>query len=196
MNGVLRGKDVNQEKARKRRNYWNIGMVKEFNKLINSVRFKQGSAQKSRSANSCFVLDEKLMQYTSDWCTACNLAATHHIPIKDFLFGTNSIKGRAQVHHMSFLNVPDKSSLPLGMRLMNDAYVFIYMICSFIAVMMKNLESPTNDQTRVCLHQQQPMHTCTTHHHILPDFENNAHAGVEAARAHTPVRGISAVRAE
>jgi hypothetical protein len=150
MSGVLTVKDESNEKARKRRNYWDIGMVKQFNKLIGSVRFKQGNGGSKGPANMCFVMDEKLMQHTSDWCTACNLAATHHIPIKDFLFGTNSIKGRAQVqHHMSFLNVPDKSSLPLGMRLMNDAYVFIYTICSFIAVMMKNLESPANDQTRV-----------------------------------------------
>jgi hypothetical protein len=96
-----------------------------------------------------FILDENIMDYTSDWCTACNTEATNHIPIKEFLFGTGSAQGRGKNPFMCFRNVPTKLNLPLGMRIMNDAYVFIYTISCFIAVLVKNLSSSEQNQTRV-----------------------------------------------
>jgi hypothetical protein len=126
---------------------WNSSLIAGFNGLIGRLRFRQGEEPPTNPMH--FILDENIMEYTSDWCTACNTEATNHIPIKEFLFGTSSAQGRAKNPFMRFRNVPTKSNLPLGMRVMNDAYVFIYTISCFIAVLVKNLSSSEQNQTRV-----------------------------------------------
>lgn len=40
-----------------------------------------------------------------------------------------------------FAAIPLSSSLPMGMRMMHDAYVFIYMMCTCIAALSKSLAS-------------------------------------------------------
>ena len=127
-------------------------MVAAFNKLIAKVTFSQPQVQPT---TRLFVIDEHLMEYTSEWCTACNLEATNHIRIKDLLFRLQEAKGKNKNAFMPFADVPNPKTLPMGLRLMHDAYLFIYLICAFVAVLMRNISSFSSSeptQTRVSLH--------------------------------------------
>ncbi len=91
------------------RAFWNRDLIVAFNELLQAVRFPQelaGAAGRGGAVaedgddsgnnrgdnddgvdgqlepNLLFVMDESLMEYTSNWCTACNLLATRHIEIK------------------------------------------------------------------------------------------------------------------
>jgi hypothetical protein len=130
--------------------WWTLPVVTSFNKLIKAVTFSQQDVQPMNTR--LFVIDERLMEYTSEWCTACNLEATNHIRIKDLLFRLQEAKGKNKNAFMPFADVPNPDTLPMGLKLMHDAYLFIYLICSFIAVLLRNistLSSSEPTQTRV-----------------------------------------------
>ena len=112
------------------------------------MRFRQGGEQGDSSPNMLLVLDERVMEYTSEWCNACNMDATNHIKIKKRLFGDNATDDDRGVFR-PLLNVPLASDLPLGMRLMHDTYLFIYVMCTCIAVFVCNLTTNATKQAKV-----------------------------------------------
>ena len=130
-----------------RRNTWSKALVAAFGKLIAAVRFRQGG-EKPADGRLLLVLDERIMEYTSEWCNACNLEATNHIKIKKRLFGDNATEDDRAVFR-PMLGVPLGSDLPLGTRLMHDTYLFIYLMCTFVAVFIGNLSSSLTKQAKV-----------------------------------------------
>ena len=91
------------------------------------------------------------MDYTSQCCKACNLQATNHQSIKSMLFGSGMPKSKRDGLR-PFNAIPMSTSLPMGMRLMHDAYVFIYIMATCIASLMRcisNQASPEPTQTKV-----------------------------------------------
>ena len=136
-----------------RRTTWSRALVEAFSKLISAVRFRQGGLQQAdNGGHMLMMLDERIMEYTSEWCNACNMDATNHIKIKKRLFGDTATEQDHAVFR-PMLNVPLASDLPLGMRLMHDTYLFIYLICTFLAVFISNLSSsPTTKQAKVRKH--------------------------------------------
>lgn len=98
-----------------------------------------------------FIMDESLMEYTSKCCRACNLQATNHQHIKSMLFGIGIPKSKKDGLR-PFNSIPMSNSLPMGMRLMHDAYVFIYLMATCIATLMRTISqqaSPEPTQTKV-----------------------------------------------
>ena len=126
----------------KRTKTWEKDLVLTFNRLIAANRFKQGAGQQQQAPaapnNMCFIFNERLMEYTSEWCNACNMEATNHIKIKDMLFGMGSTEDDRGVFN-PLLNIPLYTDLPVGMKLMHDAYLFIYIMCTCLAVFVKKL---------------------------------------------------------
>jgi hypothetical protein len=141
-------KDCKNEKL-----VWSNATITACNNLIGCLRFSQGSSLNPPMTNLIFSIDEDLMEYTSDCCNACNTEATNHYRIKELLFSIRSKTWSMKQAFMPFADVPMPSTLPLGMRLMHDAYVFIYVICGFIAVMIKNINTGAGDvsDTKVCV---------------------------------------------
>lgn len=145
----------------KRRKMWSKDLVQAFNNLLSSARFKPlstavatttaaGNASAPKLARP-FVFDEQVMEYTSEWCNACNLEATNHRLTTKMLFGTNATEEDTAVF-MPMLNVPMYKDLPLGMRVMHDAYLFIYVTCCILAVFLRKLRSPASQaQVRMFL---------------------------------------------
>ena len=131
-----------------RRSTWPKQLVAAFSRLISAVRFRQGGERSDSSHNMLLVLDERVMEYTSEWCNACNMDATNHIKIKKRLFGENASDDDRGVFR-PLLNVPLASDLPLGMRLMHDTYLFIYVMCTCIAVFVCNLTTNATKQAKV-----------------------------------------------
>jgi len=122
-----------------RRKMWSKELVLTFNTLISSVRFKQADTPSMPSvSNLMFVFNEDLMNFTSEWCNACNMEATNHIRNKEMVFGKGSTEEDRGAFN-PFMNVPMCSDLPMGMKHLHDAYLFIYIMCSFLAVFMKKL---------------------------------------------------------
>ena len=145
----VRGGDANYERAPNapnRRTTWGKPLVAAFNKLISAVRFRQGG--KSPTSSMLFFMDERIMEYTSEWCNACNLQATNAIKIKNRLFGATATS-EDQGCFRPLLNVPLSSDLPMGMRLMHDTYLFIYITCTCISVMVENLTLSVEKQAKV-----------------------------------------------
>lgn len=130
-----------------RRSTWSRPLVSAFSRLVGAVRFRQGGA-KNATGNMLLVLDEHIMEYTSEWCNACNMEATNHLKIKRRLFGEDATEEDRGVFR-PLLNVPLSSDLPLGMRLMHDTYLFIYTMCTCIAVFISNLTTNATKQAKV-----------------------------------------------
>jgi len=131
-----------------RRTTWSKPLVSAFSRLIAAVRFRQGGQKAASGGMLMMALDERIMEYTSEWCNACNMEATNHIKIKRRLFGEDATEEDRGVFR-PLLNVPLSSDLPLGMRLMHDTYLFIYTICTCIAVFICNLTTNATKQAKV-----------------------------------------------
>lgn len=146
----------------KRTKTWKKDLVLTFNKLIASVRFRQGGQQTADGGDMRFVFKESLMEYTSEWCNACNMEATNHIKIKDMLFGAGSSEEDRGVFN-PLLNIPLYSDLPMGMKLMHDAYLFIYIMCTCLAVLIKKLatleHSKSQAQVSYSKHHSRQLHS-------------------------------------
>lgn len=91
------------------------------------------------------VMDEAFLNVTSPCCHACNVAASHTVKIKKAL-------GIYNVNRKRLPGVPDASKLPLGMRAMHDAYLFIYLVGTFLAVLLARLNSPEITPTECFRH--------------------------------------------
>lgn len=133
------------ETEAKRRKMWSKELVQAFNNLTFAVRFEpmnvaSHAADASPKSTGPFVLDEKIMEYTSEWCNACNMEATNHAFTKNMLFGAGATDEDKSVFK-PLLNVPMPKDLPMGMRVMHDTYVFIYVTCSIMAVFLRKLKS-------------------------------------------------------
>jgi hypothetical protein len=144
------------------RAFWNRDLIVAFNELLQATRFPQEQQIPAAAAeedgdenhggvddhqlhqpNLLFVMDESLMEYTSNWCTACNLLATRHIEIKGHLFrGGNNCDPDGKASFLS--DVPLSAHLPIGTRMMHDAYLFIYLIATFISVMLSKVNADMN----------------------------------------------------
>ncbi len=131
-----RMKDASQVQGRRR--MWSKELVSVFNNLISAVRFKQGNAPAPNGGNMMFVLTEELMNFTSEWCNACNIEATNHIRNKEMLFGKNATE-EDRGAFKPCLNLPMCSDLPMGMKHLHDAYLFIYIMCAFLAVFIRKM---------------------------------------------------------
>jgi hypothetical protein len=126
----------------KRTTSWSLPVAKAFNALIDSVRFGGSSGDRNDAGGCMFVLDEKCMSFTGEWCRACNLEATNHERIKGMLFSSSSEATSVKDGFLSFKpfsNIPMGCDLPMGMRIMHDSYVFCYLICTFVAVLISKL---------------------------------------------------------
>jgi hypothetical protein len=129
--------------TRKRARSWGVPVASAFNELIKSIRC---SGQDGIGADSgmLFVLDERCMDFTGEWCRACNMEATNHIKIKQMLYGSASegstLKEGIKAFK-TFNSIPMSCDLPMGVRIMHDAYVFMYLICTFVAVLVGRLHS-------------------------------------------------------
>ena len=86
--------------------------------------------------------DENLLDFKNPWCNACNTAATHAIRIKQVL---GIQKGSKQLPGVPTFPL----QLPIGMRIMHDTYMFIYLIANFLAVLLARSVSPDISPTEV-----------------------------------------------
>lgn len=77
---------------KKQKTAWGRSLVAAFAKVVEACRFPQQPEGGGDDENPArlFVLDEKVMEYTSDWCFACNLEATNHERNKEHLLGKKS----------------------------------------------------------------------------------------------------------
>lgn len=89
--------------------------------------------------------DETFLHFKNPWCNACNIAATHAIRIKQVL----GIKKQSD----RFPGVPCcPAKLPVGMRIMHDTYLFIYLVANFLAVLLARSVSPDISPTQAFRH--------------------------------------------
>jgi hypothetical protein len=117
--------------------------------LISSIKEATGCCSPTTSTMTkppiIDLSDEQFLNYKNSWCNACNIAATHAIRIKQILGikkKTDRVKG-----------VPcNPMHLPLGMRAMHDTYLFIYLVASFLSVLLSRSMSPDISQTEAFRH--------------------------------------------
>ena len=132
-----------------RRKTWSKELVTSFSRLISACRFHQGGQEPVGSKGRGLLINERLMEYTSEWCNACNIEATNHVKNKGMLFGARATEEDRGIFN-PLLNVPMFRDLPMGTKLMHDTYLFIYLLASFLAVFVQKLTTlPHNSQIQV-----------------------------------------------
>ena len=140
-----------EKEGGRRATSWSLPVVQAFNSLASSLRFDQHLQRGNGEppANLLFVLDESKMDYTSDWCTACNLEATSHDRTKKLLF--SRVKKKKEEKKNEFFHlfsaIPMCNDLPIGMRFMHDTYVFTYIICTLIVVLIQKVYAASETTT-------------------------------------------------
>lgn len=107
--------------------------LRSCNALMQSLKFAPASNSKKHPLS----MTKDFMNYRSPWCNGCNMAATNHLDVKN-LMGFLSTERK-------MLAIPDPGLLPMGMRILHDTYVFIYVMAACIAVMLS--ANSKRDQT-------------------------------------------------
>ena len=102
--------------------------LKHANKLIGCLKF---SASDLKTTKPPMTMDDEFLNYMSPWCNGCNTAATNDRFLKKMLGMTGVGNSRKPLR-----GVPDASSLPLGMRMLHDVYLFLYMMAACISSML------------------------------------------------------------
>lgn len=128
------------------------------NDLLRAVHFKGGSQ------NRRFKISKIFLDYKSPWCNACNIAATHDKRLKELLgipgkirsssssssciYATMQVTMTEYMSRKAFPNVPNPLHLPLGMRTLHDAYLFIYIMGACISVILSASVSKDNSSSQ------------------------------------------------
>jgi hypothetical protein len=123
---------------------WNDqkSFVEASTRLIASLQMMPQQTSTRSFRKPPLSMDEEFLNLKSPWCQACNTAATHAVKIKQIL----GLKGRKA----SVLpGVPSVKQLPMGMRIMHDTYLFIYLMASFLSILLSRSMSPDISPTEV-----------------------------------------------